>query len=229
MPPSSHDNSQVDRSSPNYFIRKFMEPDMRGVTPSLVAHLEVNLRSRPIDWVVKFIDLEGVRAVIGGLKYVNHKPDEERKELLLDIEVEITKCIKVLLNTRWGIRETIGHPTYIHSIVYSLVCPHWQTRKFICDMLFFLCHCELPKGHEQVLKGFESLSAHRKDLGIFDGWMKDLEKTVDGRGKLGSLVGANDDFKRLGVYNAPDNHLMEYAVRISVLVNDPLNKGYNKM
>jgi hypothetical protein len=79
-------------------------------------------------------------------------------------------------------------------------------------MLFFLCHCEVPVGHSHVLKGFELLQQHRESLGIFDLWLKDLEQTVDGRGRMGSLVGAADDLKRLGVYNAPDNHLMEYAV-----------------
>lgn len=97
-------------------------------------------------------------------------------------------------------------------LVFSLICPHWQTRKNICEILTFLCHCEVPTGHTHVLRGYELLRQHRKDVGIFDEWMKDLEYTVDGRGRMGSLVGAHDDLKRLGVYNAPDNHLMEYAV-----------------
>jgi hypothetical protein len=62
------------------------------------------------------------------------------------------------------------------------------------------------------MKGFELLRQHRKDLSIFDAWLKDLEHTLDGRGKMGSLVGANDEFIRLGVFNTPDSHLMEYAV-----------------
>lgn len=38
-----------DRYSPEFFIRKFMEADLRAVTPSLAGHLEVNLRTRPIE------------------------------------------------------------------------------------------------------------------------------------------------------------------------------------
>lgn len=79
-------------------------------------------------------------------------------------------------------------------------------------MLLGLSFCEVPVGHSHVLKGFEILQQHRENLGIFDAWLKDLEQTVDGRGKMGSLVGASDEMKRLGVYNAPDGHLMEYAV-----------------
>lgn len=94
------------------------------------------------------------------------------------------------------------------------MCPHWQTRKVVCDILFFLCHCEVPVGHGHVLKGLEELRKHRGDLSMFQAWLKDLEQTVDGRGRMGSLVGASDELKRLGVYNAPDNHLMEYAVNV---------------
>jgi hypothetical protein len=88
----------------------------------------------------------------------------------------------------------------------------------VCELLTFLCYCEPPNGRNEVIKGFELLRQHRKDLSTFDGWLKDLENTLDGRGKMGSLVGANDEFRRLGVFNAPDSHLMEYAVRILLLL-----------
>ncbi|KAG0177062.1 hypothetical protein DFQ29_005302 [Apophysomyces sp. BC1021] len=212
----AYDNSTAasDRNSPEFYIRKLMEADLRAVTPSLAAHLEVSLRTRPIDWITKFIALKGFHALTSGLAYLNRQP-----ERILDLEIEIVKCIKVLLNSRWGIRDAIAHPSYIHTLVFSLICPHWQTRKTVCDMLFFVCYCEVPTGHAYVLRGFELLRQHRKDLNIFDEWMKDLEYTVDGRGKMGSLVGAHDDLKRLGVYNAPDNHLMEYALSNMMLVN----------
>lgn len=103
----------------------------------------------------------------------------------------------------------------VHTLVFSIVCPQWQTRKTVCELLTFLCYCEPPNGRNEVMKGFELLRQHRKDLSIFDGWLKDLENTLDGRGKMGSLVGANDEFRRLGVFNAPDSHLMEYVVRFS--------------
>lgn len=38
-----------DRNSPEYFIRKFMEPNLRAVTPTVAANLEVSLRTRPIE------------------------------------------------------------------------------------------------------------------------------------------------------------------------------------
>jgi hypothetical protein len=38
-----------DRNTPEYYIRKFMEADLRAVTPAIASHLEVSLRTRPIE------------------------------------------------------------------------------------------------------------------------------------------------------------------------------------
>lgn len=103
------------------------------------------------------------------------------------------------------------HHDYIHTVVASLTSPHWQTRKLVCELLVFLCYYS-PEGHQHVIRGFELLQQRNKDLNLFDAWLSSVDRTVDGRGRMGSLVGANNDLKRMGVYNTPDNHLMEYAV-----------------
>lgn len=105
------------------------------------------------------------------------------------------------------------NPEFIHTVVFSLISPHWMTRKLVCDLLVFLCYCQHRQGHEHVLRGLELLQHTRHDFGLFDSWLKDFERTIDGRGKMGSMVGATDDFKRMGMFNTADNHLMEYAVR----------------
>lgn len=45
---SSSDIREPDRSTPEFYIKQFLEPDMRGVTPRLVAHLAVSLRTMPL-------------------------------------------------------------------------------------------------------------------------------------------------------------------------------------
>jgi hypothetical protein len=39
----------VDQHSPEYFIRKFLDPNLRSVTPKIAASLEVCLRTRSIE------------------------------------------------------------------------------------------------------------------------------------------------------------------------------------
>lgn len=216
---STNTSAQVpatDKNSPDFYIDKFLEADMKGVTPRLVAHLAVSLRTMPLSWVRQFIESSGLQIitnVIGTLSIRNQKTEAD-----LQMEVEILKCFKSLINNRWGAREVISHPQCIYHIVLSLVSPPIQTRKLVCEILAFVCHVDLPKGQEIVLKGLDKLSEHLGAFGRFDTWLKLLEATLDGRGRMGSLVGASEDVKRLGG-GTPDSHLGDFALSNMMLVN----------
>jgi cytokinesis protein len=88
----------------------------------------------------------------------------------------------------------------------------------VCEILAFVCHVDLPKGQEIVLKGLDKLSEHLGELSRFDAWLKLLEVTLDGRGIMGSLVGASEDVKKLGGA-APDSHLGDFGLSNMMLVN----------
>lgn len=97
------------------------------------------------------------------------------------------------------------------------------------DMLTFLSYQGISSliGHSYVLKGLDNLMNVKGDHGRFDAWFTILEATLDGRGKMGSLVGASDDIKTLrgreaqlamhaasdvAATAAGDNALAEYCV-----------------
>ncbi|ORX46807.1 actin-binding FH2 [Hesseltinella vesiculosa] len=191
-----------DTSAPEYFIRKFMESNLRAVTLSEVAKLEVCLRTRPITWLVKFIDLKGLHVLISSLAIINRVIERANKKAM-DIEAEIIKCIKALINTKLGGKDMLEHANYVQTVVFSILCPHWQTRKMVCEILTFYCYMTKDcVAYDQVIRGFELLKLHTKAMGNFDRWMSILEDTLNGR-----------------VYNAPDKHLMEYALSNLILIN----------
>ncbi|CAO3695753.1 unnamed protein product [Rhizopus microsporus] len=210
-----HETSNSDKSSPEYYIDKFLEPDMKGVTPRLIAHLAVSLRTMPLSWVRQFIEASGLQIITNVIGTLNM--GEKKSEADLQMEVEILKCFKSLINNRWGAREVISHPQCIYHIVLSLVSPPIQTRKLVCEILAFVCHVDLPKGQEIVLKGLDKLSEHMGEFGRFDAWLKLLEATLDGRGKMGSLVGASEDVRKFAV--GGDNQLSDFALSNMMLVN----------
>ncbi|KAL9555089.1 hypothetical protein MBANPS3_002512 [Mucor bainieri] len=211
------ENAIADKNSPDFYIDKFLEPDMRGVTPRLVAHLAVSLRTMPLSWVRQFIESKGLQIITNVIGTLNKR--DQKTEADLQMEVEILKCFKSLINNRWGAREVISHPECIYHIVLSLVSPPIQTRKLVCEILAFVCHVDLPKGQEIVLKGLDKLSEHLGEFGRFDAWLKLLDATLDGRGRMGSLVGASEDVKRLAGSGAPDNHLADFALSNMMLIN----------
>jgi cytokinesis protein len=104
----------------------------------------------------------------------------------------------------------LSHPTCIYSITFSLVSPQLSTRKLVAEVLSFFCYCEIPTGHNLVLGGFDQLMQFQSEHGRFDAWMRVLENTIDGRGRLGSFVNANDEYKKGGI--GMDGSLMEYSV-----------------
>lgn len=67
-----------------------------------------------------------------------------------------------------------------------------------------------------VLHGMELLKQYGPNYGRFDAWMNALEKTLDGRGKMGSAVGASHDLKVTGMVGAGDSQITQYMF-ISVL------------
>ncbi|ORZ06045.1 hypothetical protein BCR42DRAFT_427576 [Absidia repens] len=211
-----------DHNSPEFFIRKFMESNLRAVTVADASRLEVSLRTRPITWLVKFIDLKGLHVLVSSLSHINHQADR------LALSVKVTDNTDPYLSLQLGGQETASHPNYIHTIVFSLLSPGWQTQKLVCEILAFICYYDDDAdnetqddkhGYQHVMRGFEMLKQYTKDMGLFDAWLKNVESALDGRGRMGSLVGAHDDLKKLGVMNAPDKHLMEYAVSNMILIN----------
>lgn len=142
------------------------------------------------------------------------------------MEHEILKCLKTLLNSKYGARDAIAHPKCIVNIALSLTTPHIPSRKTVCDILTFLSYWEAPVGHSLVLQGLDALTKVRGEVGRFDAWFASFESTIDGRGRMGSLVGASEEIKSLRGRDMAaamaardgtttiDSALSEYAVRV---------------
>lgn len=92
-------------------------------------------------------------------------------------------------------------------------------RRMACEALTFMCYCEPPAGHTMVLRGLALLQDG--NAGRFDAWFDSFEQMIDGRGRMGSLVGASKDVRSLGVSGHGDTHLMEFAVSYLYLPSVP--------
>lgn len=125
------------------------------------------------------------------------------------MEHEIVKCLKTLLNNRWGAQEAIKNPPCISALCFSITSPQLQTRKLVVEVLTFLCYCEVPMGHKLVLEGLDQVQEYWKESARFDAWMRILENTIDGRGRFGTMVGMSEELKKTGTL---DSHLIEYVV-----------------
>ena len=109
-----------------------------------------------------------------------------------------------------GIEELLSHDRLIAQIASSLNSPNILTRKSILDILVTVAHWNNGEAHGQVVAALEVLSSSNNMGGNFYAyWFHSMENSLAGRGKMGSLVGASEEVRRIG---GTDSSLNEYAV-----------------
>ncbi|RKP10414.1 armadillo-type protein [Thamnocephalis sphaerospora] len=206
-------DASKDRSTPEYYVKKLAESDVKNISLKTWTALRVSLTTQPIGWVRHFIDLRGTQLVWDKLGIVNSR--QHRRENDVQVEIEMVKCLKSLLNNKWGTRDALNNEDAIHAILFSLDSPSIVTRRLVAEVLTFICYCDKPHGHALVIRAMDKLQAVRQNKHRFGAWMSVLEQTIEGRGRMGSMVGASDEYRRLG----SDRELLEYVLSNIILVN----------
>ncbi|KAK3997464.1 hypothetical protein QBC44DRAFT_338531 [Cladorrhinum sp. PSN332] len=211
-----------EEGSPEWYVRKIMENalDSKGF-----GSLEVNLRTQQIGWVKRFIECQGQVALTNVLMKINRRtnmgpqaPDTGKgADKNLDKESAIVKCLKALMNNKFGAEDALAHQQVLVALVISLISPRLTTRKLVSEVLTFLCHWSDGKGQLKVIEAMDIVKNQQSENGRFDAWMRLVEVTVDGRGKMGSLVGASEEVRSGGI--GMENLLMEYAVATLIFIN----------
>ncbi|EOD42863.1 putative cytokinesis protein sepa protein [Neofusicoccum parvum UCRNP2] len=211
-----------EEGSPEWYVRKVLD---NSITAKQLQSLSVSLRTQPIGWVKAFVEAQGQIALTNVLNKINRRQgqgpapsgSQSNTDKDLDREYDIVKCLKALMNNKYGADNALSYPQIVTSLAASLISPRLNTRKLVSEVLTFLCHWANGQGHEKVLQALDQLKQAQGENGRFDAWMRIVEVTVDGRGKMGSLVGASDEARSGGI--GFENLLMEYAVASLFLVN----------
>ncbi|KAK3378160.1 SepA/Bni1 [Podospora didyma] len=222
--------SSDEEGSPEWYVRKVMDNtlDSKGL-----ASLEVILRTQQIGWVKRFIECQGQVALTSVLMKLNRKtalgpaPDSVKGDKNSDREYDIVKCLKALMNNKYGADDALAHQQVIVALATALISPRLTTRKLVSEVLTFLCHWGDGNGHLKVIEAMDVVKHQLGENGRFDAWMRLVEVTVDGRGKMGSLVGASDEVRSGGI--GMENLLMEYAVATLILINMLIDSPENDL
>ncbi|KAH8821478.1 hypothetical protein F5884DRAFT_88936 [Xylogone sp. PMI_703] len=210
-----------EEGTPEWFVKKVMD---NSITPKQLQSLAVSLRTQPIGWVKTFVECQGQVALTNVLGKINRKQAQgpapvngSTSEKDLDREYDIVKCLKALMNNKFGADDALAHQPVIVALAASLISPRLTTRKLVSEVLTFLCHWADGQGHLKVIQAMDYVKNQHGENGRFDAWMRMVEVTVDGRGKMGSMVGASEEVRSGGI--GMENLLMEYAVATLFLIN----------
>jgi cytokinesis protein len=213
-----------EEGSPEWYVRKVLD---NSISAQQLQSLSVSLRTQPIGWVKQFVEAQGQIALTNVLGKINRKQSQgpappsdsatsaQNKDL--DREYDIVKCLKALMNNKYGADNALQHSQIVMALAGSLISPRLNTRKLVSEVMTFLCHWGEGYGHRKVLQALDHIKTQHGETGRFDAWMRLVEVTIDGRGKMGSLVGASDEVRSGGV--GVENLLMEYSVASLLLVN----------
>jgi len=213
---------QVDEEgSPEWYVRKVLDGT---ISTKQLQSLAVSLRTQPIGWVKAFVEAQGQVALASVLLKINKRQADGpapstgmTSDKDLEREYDVVKCLKALMNNKYGADDALTHDQVFTGLCTSLISPRLNTRKLVSEVLTFLCHWGAGTGHAKVLQAMDQVKSVHGELGRFDSWMRIVEVTTDGRGKMGSLVGASDEVRNGGI--GMENLLMEYAVTSLVLIN----------
>ena len=210
-----------EEGSPEWYVRRVMEG---SITSKELQSLSVSLRTQPIGWVKSFVEAQGQIALTNVLGKINRRqgqgpapPTGMTSEKDLEREYDIVKCLKALMNNKYGADDALYHSQVVLALAGSITSPRINTRKLVSEVLTFLCHWADGKGHQKVLQALDHMKGQQGENGRFDAWVRIVEVTIDGRGKMGSLVGASDEYRSGGI--GMENLLMEYAVASLLLIN----------
>lgn len=210
-----------EEGTPEWFVKKVMD---NSISAKQLQSLSVSLRTQPIGWVKTFVECQGQVALTNVLGKINRRqaqgpaPAEgNTSDKDLDREYDIIKCLKALMNNKFGADDALVHQQVIVSLATSLISPRLTTRKLVSEVLTFLCHWAEGQGHLKVIQALDYVKNQTNENGRFDAWMRIVEVTIDGRGKMGSLVGASEEVRSGGI--GMENLLMEYAVATLFLIN----------
>ena len=210
--------------SPEWYVRLIVQD---SITTKQLQSLSVSLRTQPIHWVKTFIEAQGQIALTNVLMKINRRqaggptPAQSTAEKDLDREYDIVKCLKALMNNKYGADDALSHQQIPVALAMCLISPRLTTRRLVSEVMTFLCHCGEGQGHLKVIQAMDQVKSMINENGRFDAWMRIVEVTIDGRGKMGSLVGASEELRSGGV--GMENLLMEYAVATLVLINSMID------
>ncbi|KAJ1908528.1 hypothetical protein LPJ81_000029 [Coemansia sp. IMI 209127] len=202
-------------NAPEYFYRYLTETDIRSLPKQMLVHLRVCVSTQPVNWVKQFVDIQGLEALSECLGILNHAGTRKGDDITK--EMEIIKCIKSVVNIQWGAQDVLRYPTCVHNLSFSIDAPSLLTRRLISEILTYICYLNVPTGHATVLKGLDKLQKFREMQRRFEPWMKAVESAIDGRGRMGSKVGASEELRQLG--GTADRDLIDYALSSLILIN----------
>uniref|UniRef100_A0A4W4ELA9 Dishevelled associated activator of morphogenesis 2 n=1 Tax=Electrophorus electricus TaxID=8005 RepID=A0A4W4ELA9_ELEEL len=175
------DPNKLATSWPDYYIDRinsmaamqtlfaFDEEEME-MRNKVVEDLKTALRTQPMRFVTRFIELDGLTCLLNFLKSMDYETSESR------IHTSIIGCIKALMNNSQGRAHVLAHPQSINTISQSLRQDNIKTKVAVLEILGAVCL--VPDGHKKVLQAMVHYQKYAVERTRFQSLLNELDRST---------------------------------------------------
>lgn len=135
-----------------------------------VDGLKTALRTSTHSFVLHFIELQGLNALLVLLENLEHRVVNS------NLHTSLIGCIKALMNNSTGRAHVLSHPTSINTIAQSLAADNIKTKIAALEILGAVCL--VPGGHKKVLKAMLHFQQFSGERSRFQGVLNDLDRST---------------------------------------------------
>ncbi|XP_032756424.1 disheveled-associated activator of morphogenesis 2 [Rattus rattus] len=143
------------------------ETDKRS---QVVEDLKTALRTQPMRFVTRFIELEGLSCLLNFLRGMDHATCESR------IHTSLIGCIKALMNNSQGRAHVLAQPEAISIIAQSLRTENSKTKVAVLEILGAVCL--VPGGHKKVLQAMLHYQVYAAERTRFQTLLNELDRSL---------------------------------------------------
>ncbi|XP_037002089.2 disheveled-associated activator of morphogenesis 2 isoform X1 [Artibeus jamaicensis] len=143
------------------------ETEMRN---QVVEALKTALRTQPMRFVTRFIELDGLTCLLNFLRSMDHATCESR------IHTSLIGCIKALMNNSQGRAHVLAQPEAISTIAQSLRTENSKTKVAVLEILGAVCL--VPGGHKKVLQAMLHYQVYAAERTRFQTLLNELDRSL---------------------------------------------------
>ncbi|XP_022097351.1 disheveled-associated activator of morphogenesis 1-A-like isoform X2 [Acanthaster planci] len=146
------------------------DEDVIAARTNLVDSLKTALRTQPMRFVMRFIELDGLSVLLEFLENMDFDLMES------PIHTSVIGCIKALMNNSHGRADVLAHPTAINIVTQSMSSENIKTKIQVLEILGGVCL--VPGGHRKVLTAMSHYQEYASERTRFQRLVNDLDRST---------------------------------------------------
>uniref|UniRef100_A0A3P8XJI4 Dishevelled associated activator of morphogenesis 1b n=1 Tax=Esox lucius TaxID=8010 RepID=A0A3P8XJI4_ESOLU len=135
-----------------------------------IEGLKTALRTQPMRFVTRFIDLDGLTCILNFLKSMDYETTESQ------IHTSLIGCIKALMNNSQGRSHVLSHTESINIIAQSLATENVKTKVAVLEIMGAVCL--VPGGHKKILQAMLHYQKFACERTRFQSLLNDLDRST---------------------------------------------------